>query len=68
MVDFGELKGKADELLSQHADQAKTGLGKAGDLAGDRFGHEKVDPLEDKATGYIDGLGHSDPPAEQPTP
>ncbi len=50
MVDFGELKGKADELLSQHADQAKTGLGKAGNFAGDRLGHDKVDPLEEKAT------------------
>lgn len=71
MVDFGELKDKAEAFVSEHADQIKQGIGKAGDLVGSKIGHDKVDPVEEKISGFLDGLGkdkpgETAPPAETP--
>lgn len=60
MVDFGELKDKAEAFAAQHADQIKQGVGKAGDLVGNKIGHDKVDPVEEKISGFLDGLGGRD--------
>lgn len=72
MVDFGELKDKAEAFATEHASQIKQGIGKAGDLVGGRIGHDKVDPIESKLTGFLDGLGDKSketpaPPAATPT-
>ncbi len=57
MVDFGELKDKAQGLVSGHSEQIKDGVEKAGNFVGDKIGHDKVDPIEDKVEGFIDSLG-----------
>jgi hypothetical protein len=68
MVDFGELKDKAEAFAAEHASQIKQGIGKAGDLVGSRIGHDKVDPIEQKLGGFLDGLGKDkDAPAETGT-
>jgi hypothetical protein len=69
MVDFNELKNKAEAFATEHASQIKQGIGKAGDLVGGKIGHEKVDPIENKLTGFLDGLGRKDEetPAADPT-
>ena len=68
MVDFGELKNKAEAFASEHADQIKQGIGKAGDLVGNKIGHDKVDPVEEKIGGFLDGLGKTDSPGETTPP
>lgn len=68
MVDFGELKDKAEAFATEHAAQIKQGIGKAGDLVGNKIGHDKVDKVEEKLTGYLDGLGKDKAaPADVPT-
>ncbi len=69
MVDFGELKDKAEAFATEHASQIKQGIGKAGDLVGSKIGHDKVNPIEDKLTGFLDGLGKDKdaPAAATPT-
>ena len=68
MVDFGELKDKAEAFATEHAAQIKQGIGKAGDLVGGKIGHDKVDPIENKLTGFLDGLGDKDKDATAATP
>ena len=65
MVDFGELKDKAEAFATEHSSQIKQGIGKAGDLVGGKIGHDKVDPIEQKLTGFLDGLGKD---KDAPTP
>ena len=55
MVDFDELKGKAEGLLKEHGDQVEAGIDKAADLAGQKFGHEEqIDNAADKLKGFLD--------------
>ncbi|SDO80851.1 MT0933-like antitoxin protein [Nakamurella panacisegetis] len=61
MVDFGELKDKAEGLVSGHEDQIKQGIDKIGDFVGERIGHDKVDPVEEKLSGFVDSLGRNKP-------
>lgn len=68
MVDFGELKNKAEAFATEHASQIKQGIGKAGDLVGGKIGHDKVDPIENKLTGFLDGLGDKDRDKNGETP
>ena len=72
MVDFGELKDKAQDLVSQHSDTVKQGISKAGEFVGDKVGHDKVDPIEDKLHGLVDQAAGKDggpqPPATPPPP
>jgi hypothetical protein len=74
MVDFNELADKAKGLVSEHADQIKSGIAKTGDFVGDKIGHDKVNPLKAKAAEFIDKLaGDQAPkpsaePAAPPTP
>ncbi len=60
MVDFNELKNKAEAFATEHAAQIKQGIGKAGDLVGGKIGHDKVNPIEEKLTSFVDGLGKDD--------
>lgn len=65
MVDFDELKDKAQELVAQHADTIKDGITKTGDFVGEKVGHDKVDPIEEKLHGLVDKVAGAD---EQPPP
>ena len=52
MVDFDDVKDAA----SEHSEQVDKGLDKAGDAAGDRFGHEdQIDAGVDKAQDALGG-------------
>ncbi|WP_188940027.1 antitoxin [Nakamurella endophytica] len=74
MVDFGELKNKAQDLIAEHSDQVKQGIEKVGGLVGSRVGHDRVDPVEQKLSGLVDriadGRTHGAPadPAAPATP
>ncbi|MET3805718.1 hypothetical protein ABIB25_002722 [Nakamurella sp. UYEF19] len=66
MVDFGELKSKAEGFVSEHDDQIKQGIDKVGDFVGNKIGHDKVDPIEEKLSGFVDSLGGNKPEGETP--
>lgn len=54
MVDFNQLRSKAEELLGEHSDKVKTGIDKIGDVVGRKVGHDKADPIEQKLHGFVD--------------
>ena len=55
MVDFNELKNKAEGLIEEHADQVTAGIDKAADAAGQKLGHEEqIDSAAEKLKGFID--------------
>jgi hypothetical protein len=64
MVDFGELKDKAEGLVAEHSDQIKQGIDKVGDFVGDKIGHDKVDPIEEKLSGFVDSIARDTPAGE----
>lgn len=66
MVDFGELKNKAEGFVAEHDDQIKQGIDKVGDFVGNKIGHDKVDPIEEKLSGFVDSLGGNKPGGEDP--
>jgi hypothetical protein len=72
MVDFKQLRAKAQGLLTEHSDSVKQGITKAGSVVGGKVGHDKVDPIEDKLHGLVDKAAGKDgtvppaPPAAQP--
>lgn len=67
MVDFGELRAKAESFVAEHDGQIKQGIDKIGDLVGNKIGHDKVDGIEGKLTEYVDSVGHK-PAGETPAP
>ena len=68
MVDFGGLADKAKDLVGDHSDKIKDGITKAGDFVGDKIGHDKVDPIEEKLHGFVDGMSNKDEAAEPDAP
>jgi hypothetical protein len=69
MVDFSGLADKAKNLAGEHSDQVKSGIEKVGEFVGNKIGHDKVDPIEDKLGGFLDNLSRDDePPAPPVTP
>jgi len=69
MVDFSGLADKAKDLVAEHSEQVKSGVEKVGEFAGNKFGHDKVDPIEDKIGAFVDKLaGEQDPPVPPVTP
>jgi hypothetical protein len=57
---------KVKEMLGQHADRAKSGVSKAGDMINDRTGGkhtDKVDMAQEKADDFID---EQRPPQDRP--
>lgn len=61
MVDFDDLKDKAQDFVGEHADSIKDGLDKAGDFVADKIGHaDTVDKVEDAIGGFIDKLAGED--------
>jgi hypothetical protein len=70
MVDFKELRDKAQGLLAEHSDSVKQGITKAGGFVGTKVGRDKVDPIEGKLHDFVDKAARKDgtvPPAAQPT-
>lgn len=68
-MDLGGMKDKAQDFIREHDDQVKDGIEKVGDFVGDKIGHEKVDGIEDKLTGFVDKLaGNEAAPADAPAP
>lgn len=68
MVDFGDMKDKAQDFISEHDDQVKQGIGKVGDFVGDKIGHDKVDGIEEKLSGFVDKLSGHDAAAAPEAP
>ena len=67
MVDFSGLADKAKDLVAEHSEQVKSGVEKVGEFAGNKFGHDKVDPIEDKIGAFVDKLaGEQNPPPVVP--
>ncbi|MET0865436.1 MAG: Rv0909 family putative TA system antitoxin [Nakamurella sp.] len=70
MVDFGELKDKAQGLVAEHADKIKEGITKAGGFVGDKIGDDKTDPVEGKLHDLVDKAAGKDdevvPPPVKP--
>jgi len=66
MVDFNELADKAKGLVGEHADKIKSGITKTGDFVGDKIGHDKVNPIEQKARDLVDKLAGDQAPATEP--
>ncbi len=61
MVDFGEIKDKAQDAVADHADDIKEGVDKVGDFVADKIGHEdKVEKAEDAISGFVDKLAGED--------
>lgn len=53
-INFDDLKNKAQDLVEKHGDKIEQGVGKAGEVAKDKFGHgEQVDKVVDKIQGAI---------------
>lgn len=56
MVDFDNLRDKAEGLAEQHSDKVDGGIDKAADAAGERFGHEdQIDEGAKKLQDFIPG-------------
>ncbi len=68
MVDFGGLADKAKGLISEHSEQVKGGVEKAGEFVGNKIGHDKVDPIEAKIDGFVDQLAAEKAAEPQPQP
>lgn len=61
MVDFDDVKDKAQDFVGEHADQIKGGIDKAGDFVADKVGHgETVEKVEDALSGFVDKLAGND--------
>jgi len=67
MVDFGNLAGKAGELLNEHGDKVEGAVDKVAEIAKDKFGHaEQVDMAVDKLKEMIpDGPAAGEAPPAQ---
>lgn len=71
MVDFKQLKDKAQGLLTEHSDKIQDGITKAGGFAGSKVGRDKVDPIQSKLKDLVDKAAGKDgnpPPPATPTP
>jgi hypothetical protein len=55
MIDFDDLKNKAEDLIEDHGDKLEQGIDKLADLAGDRLGHEaQIEKAAEKAKEFIE--------------
>lgn len=71
MIDFDDLRAKAEDFLEDHADQVDSGLDKAAKAAGKKYGHssqleQAADKLEDMLPGGDEQQGrHAQRPGGQ---
>jgi hypothetical protein len=69
MVDFDDLKNKAEALLDEHGDQIEDGIEKVAGLAGKKFGHEgQIDQAADKLKDFVDDRQAKPGPRKGPRP
>jgi hypothetical protein len=66
MIDFDNLREKAEELAQQHADQIDKGIDEAARMAGKKYGHgqqfeQAADKLEEMVTGSDDAEARKAP-------
>jgi hypothetical protein len=58
MVDFGELRDKAEDLAEKHADQVDEAIDKAAGMLGTKFGHQsEVEKGAEKLEDLLPGQG-----------
>ncbi|GAA4542428.1 antitoxin [Amycolatopsis samaneae] len=67
MVNFDELKNKAQDALKEHGDKIEQGLDKAGDFAKSKFSgqSDKIEGGVEKAKDFLGKFG-GDKPGEEP--
>lgn len=68
MVDFSGLADKAKNLVAEHSDQVKGGVEKVGEFVGNKIGHDKVDPVENKIGEFVDKITGDKTPDAPTTP
>ena len=66
MVDFSGLADKAKNLVAEHSDQVKGGVDKVGEFVGNKIGHDKVDPIENKIGEFVDKIAGDKTPDVDP--
>lgn len=60
MVDFDELRRKAEDAAENNADKIDAGIDKAADFLGEKFGHgDQIDKAADKLKDALPGEGHT---------
>lgn len=56
MIDFDNLRGKAEEFLEDHADQIDEGIDNAARMAGKKYGHtSQIEQGADKLKDLLPG-------------
>lgn len=66
MVDFDDLRKKAEGLLGEHGDQVEEGIDKLADLAGKKYGHEsEIDKAAGKLKDFVDDQSAAAHPKQQ---
>jgi hypothetical protein len=67
MIDFDNLREKAEELAEQHADQIDKGLDQAARMAGKKYGHgQQFEQAADKLEEMVTGGNDAEPGARRP--
>jgi hypothetical protein len=67
MIDFDDLRGKAEEFLEDHADQVDQGIDKAAGVAGTKYGHgSQIDQGAEKLKDLLPGGDDDDPATRRP--
>ena len=66
MIDFDNLREKAEEIAKEHPDQIDRGIDKAAEMAGKKYGHgqqieQVADKLEQMLTGGDDAVSGNRP-------
>ena len=54
---FGDIKGKAEELIGDNGDKIKNGIEKAGDFIDSKTGEkftDKIDGVQKAASDFVD--------------
>lgn len=63
MIDFDNLRGKADEFLEDHAEQIDKGIDKAAGMAGKKYGHgSQIEQGADKLKDLLPGGDEDEAP------
>jgi hypothetical protein len=57
VVDLNDLAGKAKDLVAGNADKIDDVVDKVASFAGDKLGHDKVDPVKEKVKALIPRQG-----------
>ena len=56
MIDFDNLREKAEEIAKEHPDQIDRGIDKAAEMAGKKYGHgQQIEQVADKLEQMLTG-------------